>query len=221
MTFFLVVESDIDYKPPVQILLVDDHELFRSGLSSAMQAMDESVQILEADCIASARAVIEKNHRTIDLVLLDHELPDGNGISLLQRIRMDYPLIPVAMLSGVECPKLMKQSLEAGALGYVPKATNTPVVLSAIHLILSGGIYIPPKLLPSLGLSAPSHQEQTGGAGEGLTERQQEVMNLIAQGLSNKEIAWQLNISEGTVKAHVTVILKSRGMNSRKQLIRA
>ena len=203
----------------MQILLIDDHELFRSGMATALRMLDESVAILEADSIASGLSVIETTSSTLDLVLLDHELPDGNGISLLQRIRMKHPLIPVAMLSGVECPKLMKQALEAGALGYLPKATSTPIVLSAIHLMLSGGIYVPPKLLPSLGASLPSHAVQAKVSDEGLTERQLEVMNLIGQGLSNKEIAWRLNISEGTVKAHVTVILKAKGVHSRKLLI--
>ena len=201
------------------ILLIDDHELFRSGMATALRELDASVDILEADSIASGLSVIEKTNSTLDLVLLDHELPDGNGISLLKRIRMDCPLIPVAMLSGVECPKLMKQALELGAMGYIPKATNTPVVLSAIHLMLSGGIYVPPKMLPSLGSAAPSSPAQAEANDERLTVRQLEVLDFITQGLSNKEIAWQLNISEGTVKAHVTVILKAKRAHSRKQLI--
>ncbi|MDQ6966838.1 MAG: response regulator transcription factor [Mariprofundaceae bacterium] len=203
----------------MQILLVDDHELFRSGMATALRTVDEDISILEADCIASARPVIEANHRTIDLVLLDYEMPDGNGIIFLQRIQQDYPLLPVAMLSAVENVRLMTQSLESGALGFIPKTTSTSVILPAIQLMLSGGTYIPPTMLPALALSAFSEPAQADKADEGLTERQLEVLGLIAQGLSNKEIAWRLKITEGTVKAHVSVILKARGSFSRKQLI--
>jgi len=203
----------------VQILLVDDHELFRSGMATALRTLDEDISILEADCIASARPVIEANHRAIDLVLLDYEMPDGNGITFLQRIRQDYPLLPVAMLSAVENVRLMTQSLEAGALGFIPKVTSTSVILPAIQLMLSGGTYIPPTMLPALALSAFSEPAQADKADEDLTERQLEVLGLIAQGLSNKDIAWRLKIAEGTVKVHVSVILKARGLSSRKLLI--
>jgi len=121
----------------------------------------------------------------------------------------------------------MKESLNAGAVGFIPKSTGTTVVLGAIQLILSGGIYVPPKMiaLSSLPAIEPQHNEineqpaLTQQPRASLTQRQQEVMKLIMQGLANKEIAQQLNISEATVKAHTTAILKAKGYYNRKQLI--
>jgi len=215
----------------MHILIVDDHQMFRCGLSTALQKLGEHCTISEADCIAAAKIRIETTHRDLDLMLLDQGLPDGTGIEFLAYIQQHYPLMPVAMLSAEESIKLMKQSLRSGAVGFIPKSTDTPIILGAIQLMLSGGTYIPPKMMPTLSsggadttadeptnptvnltpLSQPDRAQ--------LTQRQQEVMKLIIQGISNKEIAWQLNISEGTVKTHTTAILKARGLFSRKQLI--
>jgi len=200
----------------MQILLIDDHELFRSGLSTALWELSDNTTITEAGSISTGRSIIEQSHQSLDLVLLDCTLPDGDGMDLLKHLRKDYPLLPVTMLSASEDPKLMRLSLELGAIGYIPKTTSTSTMLSAIRLMLSGGTYVPPKLLPSLPHAIASETNQKV---EGLTRRQQEVLKLICQGLPNKEIAWRMHITEGTVKAHVSVILKARGCYSRKQLI--
>jgi len=219
----------------MHILIIDDHQVFRCGLSTALQKLGEYTAISEADCIAAAKISIEAAHRDLDLVILDLGLPDGDGIEFLAYLQQHYPLLPVAILSAEESIKLMKQSLRSGAVGFIPKSTDTAVILSAIQLMLSGGTYIPPKMMLSFSSdesdittdettapTANSSIKQTPLAQPDrmhLTSRQQEVMKLIIQGLPNKEIAWQLNISEGTVKAHTTAILKARGLYSRKQLI--
>jgi len=203
----------------MQILLIDDHELFRSGLSTALWELSDNTTIAEADSISTGRSIIEKSHQSLDLVLLDCTLPDGDGMDLLKHLRKDYPLLPVAMLSASEDPKLMRLSLELGAIGYIPKTTSTSTMLSAIRLMLSGGTYVPPKLLPALASTGDARVIQTTVNHGSLTQRQQEVLKLICQGLPNKEIAWRMHITEGTVKAHVSVILKARGCYSRKQLI--
>lgn len=219
----------------MHILIIDDHQMFRCGLSTALQKLTESTTISEADCIAEAKTKIEAAHRDIDLTLLDQSLPDGEGIEFLDYLQQRYPLLPVAILSAEESVQLMKQSLRAGAVGFISKNTDTAVVLGAIQLMLSGGTYIPPKMMLSYSSdeSNTTADETTSPTANSsiqqtplsrpdrmhLTSRQQEVMKLIIQGLSNKEIAWQLNISEGTVKAHTTAILKARGFYSRKQLI--
>ncbi|RLL53534.1 DNA-binding response regulator [Mariprofundus sp. EBB-1] len=203
----------------MHILLIDDHALFRSGMSAALTALGEDIAMSEAGSIDAASTIIESSHKNIDLVLLDYELPDGDGIGLLKHITRQYPDMPVAMLSAFEDTKLMKLALEAGALGYIPKRTSTSVILSAIQLILSGGTYIPPKLLPSMNIFNNRTTSQAEQGSEHFTQRQQEVLKLIINGLANKEIAWQLNISESTVKVHVSAILKIKGMHSRKQLI--
>ncbi len=202
----------------MHILIIDDHELFRHGLKASLQEFDKEITISEAGSIAGARDVIEKNPMGIDLVLLDQELPDGKGIDLLELVRHGHPLMPVAMLSGVEDSMLMKQSLVLGAQGYIPKITCTNVVIAAIRFMLSGGTYIPPHLLASLSLPVAPTIAPPENAKD-LTAREQEVFKLVREGLSNKEISYQLNISEATTKAHVSAILKAKGTHSRKLLI--
>jgi len=200
----------------MHIFIVDDHDLFRKGLAQAIQEFDHDITIGDANSIASARTILELQYQDVDLVLLDHDLPDGNGMALLQEIQQHYPLLPVAILSAHEEPALMQQILGAGALGYIPKSTSTPIILHAIHLILSGGTYIPPGLLPYM-----TKEKNTDGrsAEHQLTQRQSEVLKLIRNGLSNKEIANQLHISEATVKSHVTVILRVERVLTRAKLM--
>jgi len=209
----------------MHILLIDDHQMFRCGLSTALQTLGDHSTISEADCIAAAKSSIKTLHREIDLVLLDQGLPDGEGLELLIYLQRHYPLLPVAILSAEENIKLMKQSLDSGAIGFIPKSTDTSIILAAIQLMLSGGTYIPSQMMLSHASATDDNPINTSPLAQPsrthLTARQQEVMKLIIQGLSNKAIASQLNISEGTVKTHTTAILKSRGFFSRKQLIAA
>ncbi len=202
----------------MHILIVDDHDLFRQGL---VQLLKEELQVKivsEAASVASACSVIEQYHQSINLVLLDHGLPDGEGIDLLEKVHCHHPHLRVAILSGHENPPLMEKSLRLGAVGFIPKRTDVSVLLSAIQLVLVGGTYIPADLLPFLTEEGVGKIEAMMG-NSSLTRRQLEVLGLIRIGLSNKEIARRLNISEATVKAHVTVILKSHGVSSRTKLL--
>ena len=198
----------------MHILIVEDHDLFRQGLAQLLlEGAHQVTDVLEADSITSARKLIHAAHERLNLVILDHGLPDGKGISLLQEIQRDYPLLPVAMLSAHEDINLMRQSMELGAVGFIPKSTATSILLSAIDLMLSGGTYIPPSLYF---VGQTSDRTRANAV---LTKRQEEVMELLCCGLSNKEIAYRLDITEATVKAHVTVVLKSRGVASRTMLL--
>jgi len=172
-------------------------------------------RILEANSIKNARNIISKQAEKLDLILLDHRLPDGYGMDLLIEIKQHSPSITVAMISVHHDIKLMRQALHAGAHGFIPKIMPTPIFLSAIKLILAGGIYIHPDLYDST-LPTQTYKKTNEST---LTTRQQEVMTLICDGLSNKLIAYQLNITEATVKAHVTVILKHYTVSSRTQLL--
>ncbi len=201
----------------MHILIVDDHEPFREGLVELLHDRFQDVTVLQADSVASACKVTRQYHRSVDLVLLDHELPDGLGVNLLARMRLEYPHLAIAILSAWEDAELMQHALQLGALGYIPKNTSTPVMLSAIQLILSGGVYVPPCLLsympPDISKMMKIAEEKTH-----LTDRQLEVLSLLRSGLSNKGIARKLSISEATVKAHVTTILRVCGVSSRTQL---
>ncbi len=174
--------------------------------------------ISEASSVASACSAIEQHHQDINLVLLDHGLPDGKGIDLLEKTQCHHPHLKMVILSGHEDPHLMEESLRLGAVGFIPKRTEISVLLSAIQLVLAGGIYIPIDLLPFLPREGIRKFEVTMEKGP-LTQRQIEVLGLIRIGLSNKEIARQLNISEATVKAHVTMVLRSQGVSSRTKLL--
>ncbi|MDX8413440.1 MAG: response regulator transcription factor, partial [Mariprofundales bacterium] len=134
----------------MHILLIDDHQLFRLGLSQALHSLNKETTISEAGCLVEAKDSLEANQQSFDLILLDQILPDGEGINFLAYLQQYYPLIPVAMLSGEEDIKLMKQALNFGALGFIPKSTDIAIILTALQLIFSGGIYIPPKMMPSL-----------------------------------------------------------------------
>jgi len=199
----------------MHILVVDDHQLFRSGLIQLLQGIPRISEIAEAESIAQAREIIRRNC-SFDLVLLDYELPDGKGINLLTEIKRQHPDQKVAMLSAWEDIELMKRSLEIGALGYIPKSTRATILLMAIQLMLEGGTYIPPHLLS---LIRDEVKEHSLNGNKHLTERQLEVLNLIRSGMSNKEIARLLGISEATVKAHVTAILRYKGVSSRNKLL--
>jgi len=199
----------------MHILIVDDHDLFRQGLAQSLLEATQVTVVSEADSVASARKLIHAQYHDFGLVILDHGLPDGEGLTLLKEVQQHYPLLPIAMLSAHEDMNLMRQCMDLGALGFIPKSTNTSILISAIKLMLSGGTYIPPSLYfvgQQSGMTALNFM---------LTKRQEEVMALLCCGLSNKEIAYRLDIAEATVKAHVTAILKFRGVASRTMLIAA
>ena len=201
----------------MHLLIVDDHDLFRQGLVQLLMEELQVKTVSEASSVASACSVIEQNHQDINLVLLDHGLPDGKGIDLLEEIQRHHPHLKVVIISGHEDPPLMQKSLRLGAVGFIPKSTETSVLLTAIQLILAGGTYIPTHLLPFLSREGIRKFKATI-EDDSLTQRQLEVLGLIRVGFSNKEIARQLNISEATVKAHVTVVLKAHGVSSRTKL---
>jgi len=194
----------------MHILIVDDHDLFRKGLASALQEYLPDTFISECDSLASVRTEIASLEHSLDLVLLDYKLSDGHTSPLLQELRQQYPLLPIAMLSAHDNPELMRRTLEMGALGFIPKSSSTPTLIEAIQLIISGEVYVPPTLSSYMENRPPQQP---------LTPRQQEVLELILDGHSNKEIGYRIGISEPTVKAHVTAILKSHGVASRAKLL--
>lgn len=196
----------------MRILIVDDDAMFRLCLTQGLLESSITHCALEAESIDAARQLIHAEHNTLNLVLLDYILPDGDGLSFLKELRSAYPTLAIAMISAHEDYDLMQSSIEMGALGFIPKNASFPVLTSAITLILAGGVYIPPSLYAM-------ERTHIGTKLYNLTSRQDEVLDLIRQGLCNKKIASTLDICEATVKAHITVILKSRGFSSRTQLL--
>jgi DNA-binding NarL/FixJ family response regulator len=157
-------------------------------------------------------------HRDLDLALVDLTMPGMEGAQTIGALRAEYPAVPLVVVSGVDDAAQMHEVLRAGAVGFIPKSAVGQLVLPAIRLVLAGGQYVPPELIATLGgrnpialpmrpLDEPTAPAQSAsGRLASLSPRQAEVFDLLAKGLSNKMIARQLNISEGTVKSHVATI---------------
>jgi DNA-binding NarL/FixJ family response regulator len=200
----------------MRILLVDDHTLFREALLHVLNQLDVQVVVLEAANVEEAAQFISHT-RNLDLVLLDIDLPRIDGLTALPDLRELAPTVPIVVLSGSESSAHIKQALDNGAVGYIPKSCSSHEMLAALHIVLQGDIYIPPRLLgkletPSLCLAACSDNHS-------LTARQIEVLELMARGLPNKSIAKTLAVAEGTVKLHVAAILRTLGVSNRTQAV--
>lgn len=197
----------------MKILLADDHALIRSGLRSELATLAENIEFLDASDAPSLRRLLAE-HRDIDLALVDLTMPGMDGARTIGELRQAYPVIPLVVVSGVDDTAQMQAVLRAGAAGFIPKTSVGQLVLPAIRLVLAGGQYLPPQLMlapaSDAGLSSaqPAAMPVPPAANrmDALSPRQREVFRLLAQGLSNKMIARQLAISEGTVKSHVATI---------------
>lgn len=196
----------------MKILLIDDHALFREGLSLVLCKMDEYVTILEASDLEGARQQIGDNP-DLDLVLLDLYMPEQGGFEILQDFAKSHATLPIAIISSSTKPGDIQRALALGAMGYIPKDTTGDVMLNALKLILSGGVYTPPNLSQQTSRATSQSKNSTPT----LTPRQLEVLTLLVQGHSNKVIAAELDLTEATIKAHVTGIMNSLGVSNRTQ----
>ncbi len=200
----------------MKILVADDHELFLKGLELILSDLGNNVELVFAHNYVDIFNIIEKDS-DFNLVLTDLAMPGANWLEAIQKIHEKLPETPIIILSAVFDKEIVQKTIEIGAAGYIPKTSSNAVIMSAVKLVLSGGAYIPPELLNnSLKnefdiLKQVEQIPENKEAGENLkilTPRQIEVIKLIAKGCSNKIIAHELGLTEGTVKLHVTAILK-------------
>ena len=205
------------------ILLADDHELVREGLKHTLTGLSSDVTFLEASTATEVADTLIQ-HTNIDLLLLDLVMPGSNGFQLLKQICDSNPDLPVAVLSAADDPAKMRKALDVGASGFISKSGNAEVMLSALRLILAGGIYVPPDMLKPYTDTDPGTQgfaTQPSSASDSqtsaLTARQRQVLEKLGQGKSNKQIARELDLSENTVKIHVTGVLRALGVDNRTQ----
>lgn len=194
----------------MKILVVDDHSLFREGLCYVLNELEDQVSILEASGFEQAMQHVAANP-DLDLVLLDLNMPGEDGFTALDTLTKTYPAMPVIILSASTRHGDIKRALDAGAMGYIPKDTTSTVMLNAVRLVLSGGIYTPPDIAQQFG------SNQNDSNVPVLTPRQSQVLAKLIQGHSNKVIASQMNLAEATVKMHVTSIMRSLGVSNRTQ----
>jgi DNA-binding NarL/FixJ family response regulator len=198
----------------MKLLIVDDHAILREGLVALLQQFEHGADVLQAADAAEGLRLAEANP-DLDAVFLDLNMPDQGGMEIIPAFAKRYPQLPVIVLSSSENPGDVRLALKSGALGYVPKSASPRNILSALRLVLSGEIYVPPLMLdlgPVDGSARPAHE-----ASERLTERQTEVLQQLCRGVSNKEISRTLKLSEKTTKSHITAIFKVLGVVNRTQ----
>lgn len=199
----------------MKVLLADDHPLFREGVKPVLRKLAPDLMLIEAVDYPTAFAAMA-DAGDVDLALLDLYMPGMSGIEGVTRFRATFPKIPVVVLSASEQVEDIHRLLFAGALGYVTKSSPSEVILSALRLVLAGGVYIPPSLLTQPGNGGAEHDPARPTA---LTSRQIEVLRELAKGQSNKQIAKALEVTEGTVKIHLASIFRILKVNNRTEAV--
>ncbi len=200
---------------PERVLIVDDHSLVRDGLRSIFDDTFPDCTILEADSLESALAVLAEAG-DVDLVLLDLNIPDVAHLSGLEALRDAFPATPVVMVSGVTDRKVVRDALAAGAAGFVPKSLKRAAIVEALGQVLSGEIYMPELEGDD---SAAAEEDLIRSRIESLTPQQRVVLGHLVAGRLNKQIAYELDVSMTTIKAHVSAILQKMNVFSRTQAV--
>lgn len=201
----------------MKVMLADDHALFREGLRHLLAGFADDLEFVEAKNVPSAMAAIS-DHPDLDLALIDLKMPGGDGMDLLRRIKMTAPDLGVVVVSAIEDQSVVLAAIEAGASGFIPKALSGNALIAALRLVVAGGVYLPPETLDEVDRDGEPVQA-LAPADVGLTRRQGQVLELLVQGRSNKEIARELSITEGTVKLHVTAVLDALKVGNRTQAV--
>jgi DNA-binding NarL/FixJ family response regulator len=204
----------------MKFLIVDDHALIREALHAVLKQLKREAVIFEASNGCQAVHIVEENP-DISLILLDINLPDRDGFSVLRELRDRYATIAVIIISSSNDQDAVKRAFKLGALGFITKTTAREVMLNAIELVFSGGIYIPSEILEESTAPQRTNELATRESPRdiGLTDRQIEVLGLLMKGKSNKIIARTLNMAVPTVKNHITVVLKALNVTSRTEAV--
>ena len=200
----------------IRIIVVDDHPLFRGALTQALQSVIADGRIDQAASLGDLEALISGRHDT-GLVLLDLTMPGVQGLSGLLLLRAQHPDIPVVVVSAHDDPETIRKCMEVGASGYVPKSLSVEEIRAAVETVLGGGISVPSDI--DLSRPADSDADEVVARLSTLTPQQVRVLMMLGQGLLNKQIAYQLGVSEATIKAHVSAILQKLDVDSRTQAV--
>src|SRR5450631_1687221 len=193
-----------------RVLIADDHPLYCDALRAVVPQACPGADISEANSQEQVLAAVAAG-REFSLVLLDLNLPGAAGLSCLTELRRAVPTTPIVVVSAVGDPKIMQDVIMGGACAFIPKSAPGQVLINALRVILAGGTYMPTGILAAL------RDANTGASSTELTLRQRRVLELLSTGLSNKRIARALEISEITVKAHVSAIFRKLGVTNRVQ----
>jgi DNA-binding NarL/FixJ family response regulator len=205
----------------MNILLIDDHPLFRAGIADVVRELSTATHCAEvSNCEGAVRLI--KGGAEFDLILLDLNLPGMDGMTGITILRDALPATPIVILSATENAAKIRQAIGTGAKGYIPKSSGRDLILGALRLVLSGGVYLPLNLIQMPGGEGHAGPDTGLAAGPdaacaGLTPRQLDVLRLLARGKSNKEIAYTLGLAENTVRVHVAAILKYLDVKNRTE----
>ena len=206
----------------MKILIADDHSLVRSGLSDVLVSGFPNADVVQASSATEALGIASSNHQ-LCLAVVDLFMPDMEGFKFLRKLCNDSPSLPVAVVSASDNPKHIRKAIDLGASGYIPKSVTEDEFLSALKNILAGDTYIPQKInnFTSSGMDISDNPDMETAyiknIPKQLTGRQQEILVLLGEGKSNKHIARELNLSENTVKVHVSAVLKVLDLDNRTQ----
>ena len=201
------------------VIVADDHPLFRTAIKEALETEHGEIDFLEASSFESLQELVEAN-REVDLVLLDLHMPGVSGFAGLIYLCKRYPSVPVVMISANEDPVVIRRALEHGAAGFIPKSSSIETITAAINAILMGEIWSPESVQSDLPGGNVSELELASRMSE-LTPQQFKVLMMMSQGLLNKQIAFELGVSEATIKAHVTAVMNKLGVTNRTQAVLA
>ena len=198
------------------ILIADDHPLFRDALQRAVLTAVPQARVHSADSVHALLGLIEQ-FPDAELLLLDLHMPGARGYSALAHIRGQHPGLPTIVVSGHEEAQVARRALAHGALAYIPKSSSGEEIVAAVRAVLDGDTWLPSRLVGAAG-ELESGEAAAAAQLAALTPQQFRVMTMIAEGLLNEQIAWELGVSEATVKAHMTAIMRKLGVNNRTQV---
>jgi DNA-binding NarL/FixJ family response regulator len=199
-----------------RLVIADDHPLFRGALREAVAGLFDASAIAEAGSFDDLSKLLDRNS-DVDLVLLDLAMPGARGFSGLMYMRAQFPSVPVVIVSGNDDPAVIRRCMDFGASGFIPKTLAVAEIRNAVESVLRGGIWTP----PDVDLSAKPDDDTAAMLTRlaSLTPQQVRVLMMLSEGLLNKQIAYELGVSEATVKAHVSAILQKLGVESRTQAV--
>ena len=212
-----------------KFLIADDHELFLQGLEFILRREYPDAEITLADSYTAIFDILQSKH-DFDLILTDLAMPGANWREAITKMHGVCPETPIIIISAVFEPEILQETYNMGVSGYVSKSFSNSLILSAINLVMAGGMYIPPEVM-KMGSKSSSESvrdlirdlerpKAVNGGNHGLTPRQTEVLECLAEGLSNKQIAYKLAVSEGTVKIHITLLMRTLEVTNRTAAVR-
>ena len=200
----------------LQIIIADDHPLFRTALRQALSNDFSHSQWFEAENAETLEQLLQQSAQ-YDLVLLDLQMPGANGYSTLIHLRSHYPHIPVAIISAHEDQTTIAKAIEYGSAGFIPKSSSMPILIEAINEILQGEMWLPNNLTLEQ-LNTDEHVCIAKQVAD-LTPQQYRVLQMFAEGMLNKQIAYDFSVSEATIKAHATAIFRKLNVRNRTQAV--